>query len=120
MHLKKRCQLENISNLAGIVRETQGFNGADIEAVVNEAMEECFIDLLKKMNKNVGNSTKTNDKETAESVESDQKDSIKVKLTHTKLCEVAKRTISISKSCEKQIKKMEEVFKESNFTNASR
>lgn len=120
VHLKKRCQLENISNLAGIVRETQGFNGADIEAVVNEAMEECFIDLLKKMNKNVGNSTKTNDKETAESVESDQKDSIKVKLTHTKLCEVAKRTISISKSCEKQIKKMEEVFKESNFTNASR
>lgn len=106
VHLKKREQLQNISDLSGLVSATKGFNGADIESVVNEAMEECFVDLLEKdVNKD-------------ESKSFVSKNKIRVTLTNKLLLKVANRTISISKSCEKQIQKMEQIFKESNFTNA--
>jgi ATP-dependent Zn protease len=97
VHLRKRGQ--EISNLTRVLEETEGFNGADIESMINEALEELFIVSLKNR-KNGGPIPK-------------------IVLTKDKLLEVAKRTISISKSCKKQIKDMEAVFKESNFTNAS-
>jgi ATP-dependent Zn protease len=97
VHLRKRGQ--EISNLTRVLEETEGFNGADIESMINEALEELFIVSLK--NRKNGDPIP------------------KIVLTKDKLLEVAKRTISISKSCKKQIKDMEAVFKESNFTNAS-
>lgn len=71
-----------------LVKATEGYNGADIEAIVNEAIENCFIDAEKNL--------------------------------PDEMLRVAKETISISKSCEVQIKNMEKVFKESHFKNASR
>ncbi len=95
VHLKKREQ--SISNLTRIISETEGFNGADIESVVNEALEDAFIE-------NLGKSSDA---------------SSKITLTQDQLCDVAKRTVSISKSCKAQIETMKKVFKEGNFTNAS-
>ena len=42
VHLEKRGQLENLGSLAEITKDnyTGGFNGADIESVVNQALEE--------------------------------------------------------------------------------
>lgn len=95
VHLNKRHQ--NISNLSRVVSATEGFNGADIESVVNEALEASFIENLSKSSDS----------------------SNKVILTQDKLCEVAERTVSISRSCKAQIETMKKVFKEGNFTNAS-
>lgn len=72
-------------------KATNGFNGADIESVVNEAVEECFL-----------------------SEESGNR-----KLTTENIIAVAKQTKSISKSCKKQIEDMEKLFKENDFTDAS-
>ena len=78
-----------------MIKNTEGFNGADIEAVVNEAMEECFLNEIegKKFMQ-----------------DSDFKKSLE---------EIAKRTISISKSCKKQIDNMKKVFEESSFKDAT-
>jgi AAA+ superfamily predicted ATPase len=97
VHLRKRGQ--EISSLNRVLEKTNGFNGADIESMINEALEDLFIESLKKRK--------------------DGDPIPKIVLTEDKLLEVAKRTISISKSCKKQIEDMEAVFKESNFTNAS-
>jgi SpoVK/Ycf46/Vps4 family AAA+-type ATPase len=97
VHLRKRGQ--EISSLNRVLEKTSGFNGADIESMINEALEDLFIESLK--NRKDGNPIP------------------KIVLTEDKLLEVAKRTISISKSCKKQIEDMEAAFKESNFTNAS-
>lgn len=96
VHLKKRKQ--TISDLSQLVRNTKGFNGADIEAVINLSLEETFLEKLKA---------------------NDNKDII-VTLTVEKLKDVANRTISISKSCKKQIEDMQKAFIENNFTNASK
>ncbi len=74
-----------------IIKATDGFNGADIEAVVCEAMEKKFLESLDKKEVNFKSLLK----------------------------DIAKKTNSISKSCKKQIKAMEEVFKENFFTDAS-
>lgn len=97
VHLKKRHQ--SIDNLDKIVKVTLGFNGADIESVVNQALEEEFVEQLQR------NTIPNNN--------------ISISLTENKLLSVAKRTVSISKSCNTQIGKMLTTFKESNFTNAS-
>ena len=97
VHLKKREQ--EISNLSQHIKVTDGFNGADIESVVNEALEEMFVENLQ--------------------AEQSNKSNIKVELTEDKLLSVAKRTVSISKSCKTQIENMKKVFNESNFTDAS-
>ncbi len=97
VHLSKRNQ--KISDLSKIVKKTDGFNGADIESVINEALEKAFI---KQLNDN-----------------KEGKSDINVKLTEKELLEVADRAVSISKSCKKQIDKMVEIFKDSNFKNAS-
>ncbi len=85
VHLKKKGK--NLEPSNKLIKATDGFNGADIEAVVNEAMECCFI-------------------ETKE-------------LSLEKLEEIASQTISISKSCKKQIDNMKKVFEESSFKDAT-
>ena len=85
VHLKKKGK--NLDPSSKLIKATDGFNGADIEAVVNEAMECCFIE-----NK---------------------------ELSMEKLEEIASQTISISKSCKKQIDNMKKVFEESSFKDAT-
>ncbi len=97
VHLKKRKQ--QLDNLSKVVKNTDGFNGADIESVVNEALEELFIEELRKQNPN--------------------EHEIRIHLTEDKLISVAKKTVSISKSCKAQIANMSKVFQESSFKNAS-
>lgn len=74
-----------------LIKETEGFNGADIEAVVCEAIEAAFLDNCNK------------DKKNFEGL----------------LLDISKQTKSISKSCKKQIEDMEKAFKENSFTDAS-
>lgn len=93
VHLKKKAK-NDIKLSDALVKTTEGFNGADIEAVVNEAMEECFI---KSLDKNDG----------------------KIDLNLDVLERIAKNTISISKSCQKQIDAMKKVFGESSFMDAT-
>lgn len=78
--------------LAGL---TEGFNGADIEAVVSETVEQASLDKL--------------DKESDDSIT----------LTTEMFKKVAEDTVSISKSCKEQIEKMKNIFKESNFKSAT-
>lgn len=94
VHLKKKGK-ESIEPSESLIKNTEGFNGADIEAVVNEAMEECFLNEIE-------------DKKFMQ--DSDFKKSLE---------DIAKRTISISKSCKTQIDNMKDVFEESSFKNAT-
>lgn len=96
VHLGKRHQ--DMKSLVKVAKATEGFNGADIESVVNEAMEDLFVEQLNDSSKDTP---------------------IIITLTEDKLCEVAKHTVSISKSCKSQIDNMQKIFKEANFTNAS-
>ncbi|WP_031531673.1 MULTISPECIES: AAA family ATPase [unclassified Bacteroides] len=85
VHLKKRKK-EGINISDALIEATKGFNGADIESVVNEAVEDCFVN--------------------------------KKDLTDKILLDIAENTVSISKSCQKQIKDMDEIFEESKFKTA--
>jgi SpoVK/Ycf46/Vps4 family AAA+-type ATPase len=67
---------------------TSGFNGADIESVVHQTIEKCFL------NNRSG-------------------------VTTSDLMATAKNTLSITKSCKKQIDAMQSVFKESSFRDAT-
>ena len=83
----KKKKKGNLKPSDKLIKDTDGFNGADIEAVVNEAMEEGFIE-KKDLNMDV-------------------------------LEKIASQTISISKSCKKQIENMKKVFEESSFKDAT-
>ncbi len=74
----------------GLAKSTEGFNGADIEAVVTDAVERCFL--------------------------SRDTDSV---LSDKILLETAKNTLSISKSCKEQIMNMKKVFSSSSFRDAT-
>ena len=74
-----------------IIKATDGFNGADIEAVVCEAMEEKFLESLDKKEVDF----------------------------NLLLKNIAKKTNCISKSCKTQIKAMKDVFDKNFFTDAS-
>lgn len=92
VHLGKRGHKDlKVENT--LLKATDGFNGADIESVVNEAVEEVFVKNL------------------------DGKNDM---LTSSVLLDKAKNTISISKSCKKQIDNMKKAFAESNFKDASK
>ena len=73
---------------------TNGFNGADIESVVDESLETLFIELLEKNYDNI-------------------------KITIDQLKKQAEKTISISASCQTQIDKMKKVFEKSSFIDAT-
>lgn len=71
-----------------LVNVTNGFNGADIESVVNESVESCFL----------------NEKQA---------------LTTDVLLATARKTVSISMSCKKQIEGMKKAFSENCFKDAT-
>lgn len=86
------CLVSSSIDYNKLAKETEGFNGADIESVVNEAVETCFLEL---------------------------QDSKQVLSTEI-IVQIAKNTKSISKSCKNQIEDMEVLFDENDFTNASK
>lgn len=44
IHLKKRKKWNRDLNIISIVKDTEGYNGADLEAIVKDAIESCFIE----------------------------------------------------------------------------
>lgn len=104
VHLNKRKQTLTDKELERVVKETDGFNGADIESVINDTLEKAFIDFLEK-----------------EDLKNDQtlKNKTKIKISLDQILDVIKSTVSISKSCKSQIANMKKIFDESNFTNAT-
>lgn len=88
IHLKKKKKSLDEATLNSICQMTDGFNGADIESVVNEAVEKCFLSGERELSKNV-------------------------------LENIVRQTVSISKSCKKQIDNMKKAFKENNFKDAT-
>lgn len=88
IHLEKKKKSLDDASLNSICQITDGFNGADIESVVNEAVEECFLSGERELSKNV-------------------------------LEKIVRHTVSISKSCKKQIDNMKKAFKENNFKDAT-
>lgn len=44
IHLKKRGQWNRELDLIALVKTTEGYNGADLEAIVKDAIENCFIE----------------------------------------------------------------------------
>ena len=88
IHLEKKKKSIDDASLNSICQITDGFNGADIESVVNEAVEECFLSGERELSKNV-------------------------------LENIVRHTVSISKSCKKQIDNMKKAFKENNFKDAT-
>lgn len=87
VHLRKRRK-SVLGSLSEVVKATEGFNGADIESVVNDAIENCYTD-----------------------------GKAELKVDH--LLKAARKTVSISKSCKKDIDRMAACFKENNFKDAS-
>ena len=49
IHLKKRHKWSKELNIISLVKLTAGYNGADLEAVVKEAIENCFIEGKKQL-----------------------------------------------------------------------
>lgn len=88
IHLEKKKKSLDDASLNSICQITDGFNGADIESVVNEAVEECFLSGERELSKNV-------------------------------LENIVRHTVSISKSCKKQIDNMKKAFKENYFKDAT-
>lgn len=88
---KGRSKCENI-NHSELSRETNGFNGADIEAVVNAVAEKAYLK------------------------EGDEKG----RITPQDFMETIKNTKSISMTCKKQIDDMKKIFEECKFTSASK
>lgn len=87
--LRQKGKMDEVkSKLDELVMATEGYNGADIEAIVNEAIENCFINAEKNL--------------------------------PDEMLRVAKETISISKSCKKQIDDMKKIFDDSHFKDASK
>ena len=100
VHLGKKSKAEKVKvkvDCDKLSQATEGFNGADIEAVVNETVERGFLKLVEsnKLNKDL-------------------------LITTEMLLTEAKSTVSISKSCKEQIEKMKNVFQSSNFKDASK
>lgn len=44
IHLKKRRRWNKDLNIISLVKLTEGYNGADLEAIVKDAIESCFIE----------------------------------------------------------------------------
>lgn len=97
VHLKMRGQKELDSMDVMLEKTTEGFNGADIESVINETIEKEFISKMS----------------------AEQSKDIAVSISQASLINVAKETVSISKSCGKQIESMKKVFEESSFKDAT-
>ncbi len=94
VHLKKlknkSCLNSSLHdfNYKSLSDATEGFNGADIESVIHQTIENSFLN-----NQSA--------------------------ITTKSLIETAQNTLSITKSCEKQIDKMQKIFNESSFRDAT-
>ena len=87
----KGCMKDGYTfDAVSLAKATAGFNGADIEAVVHDAVEECFL--------------RANGQQ---------------KIDTQDVLKMAKNTVSITKSCRKQIDAMKKVFGESSFRDAT-
>lgn len=93
IHIGKKKQNLDEAALNSVSLITEGLNGADIESLVNEAVEKCFIDSL-------------DNKGTA--------------FDERLLKDIASKTVSITKSCKQQIEDMKKAFKENNFKDATK
>lgn len=77
IHLKKRKKWSG-QDLSSLVEDTQGYNGADLEAIVKDAVESCFIEekdkvsteKLKESQKNIKSISSTLEKRIKEIKES--------------------------------------------------
>jgi SpoVK/Ycf46/Vps4 family AAA+-type ATPase len=78
------------TSLEALSEATSGFNGADIESVINEAIEQTYL--------------------------SDDNHRV---LTADAIKDIASYSISISKSCSEQIQLMQKEFEKNHFTNTS-
>lgn len=86
----KKCLQHNSKiDFKLLASNTNGFNGADIEAVVSDAVEQCFLTSPKKP------------------------------LSTDTILDTVKNAVSISKSCAKQIESMRKAFSESSFKDAT-
>ena len=93
VHLNKKRNLQvpqDEYHLSELAKATEGFNGADIESVVNDTVERCYI--KDKTSKSINNSV---------------------------FLETVRNTVSISKSCKKQIEAMKVTFAENCFKDAT-
>lgn len=50
IHLKKRKKWNKDLDIISLVKVTSGYNGADLEAIVKEAIESCFIEGREQLN----------------------------------------------------------------------
>ena len=99
VHLGKKGKSKKVRldvDYSKLLKPTDGFNGADIESVVDETVEKAFIEQLSKG---------TNEP---------------ITITTDMLVSTSKDTKSISKTCKQQIDNMEKVFKECDFKDASK
>lgn len=55
IHLKKRNKWNQSIDILKLVKESDNFNGADIEAVIKESIENAFIDRDNERRYNIGN-----------------------------------------------------------------
>ena len=70
IHLKKRGKWNKTLNIAALAASTDGYNGADLEAIIKEAIETCFVegrehltdDDLKTAQKNIKSISRTLEK----------------------------------------------------------
>lgn len=94
IHLKKRNKWNKDLDLISIVQKTEGYNGADLEAIVKDAIENCFIRYMH----NEGTSDR---------------------LTTEDLLEAQSHIKSISDTLQKRVKEIKEAVKDMDLKPAS-
>lgn len=98
VHLDKKNKSKKVKlvvEYSELLKHTEGFNGADIESVVDETVEKAFIEQLSKGTNNP------------------------INITTDKLIATSKETKCISKTCKQQIEEMVKVFNDCDFKDAS-
>jgi SpoVK/Ycf46/Vps4 family AAA+-type ATPase len=113
VHLEKKRQALRINqDCKDIIESTDGFNGADIEYVVNKSIEELFVEGAKRI-----------DKDKVETIKNKKEHKIietsEITITKKDILKVANNTICIAKSCKDDLKKMLGYLKGSSYINAT-
>jgi len=94
IHLKKRNKWNKDLDIISVVQKTEGYNGADLEAIVKDAIENCFIRYMH------------------DEVASDR-------LTTEDLLEAQSHIKSISATLQKRVKEIKEAVKDMDLKPAS-
>lgn len=94
IHLKKRNKWNKDLDLISVVQKTEGYNGADLEAIVKDAIENCFIRYMH------------------DEIASDR-------LTTEDLLEAQSHIKSISATLQKRVKEIKEAVKDMDLKPAS-